>query len=222
MKPQTQTKIKNFLKNLNTEIDILNCIEIENIDIEDAYSSIYDMISESNGFDIEIIYYSDAMDYLHNNDNSLKDSLQIASEYGYTLENINSEVLASLLASQNAESEFQDLAKEINNFFEEIATEIENYTIQVEFDECEKMKIFEISVKDKRTKKDTYIIFEIEIYENKFWAKHEGTTHEEEKSDKIAFVSVDIDPLFSLDEHLQELHEECNNKILNSDFFTLN
>ena len=45
----------------------------------------------------EIIYYYRATEYLLENDSSLRDSLDLASEMGFTLENLNSEVLATLL-----------------------------------------------------------------------------------------------------------------------------
>ena len=75
-------QIENFLTSLETEIDILNYIDIDNIDMGNAYESIYEMIDENNGFDIEIIYYHKAMEFLLNNDNSLRESLEIASELG--------------------------------------------------------------------------------------------------------------------------------------------
>ena len=212
-----EDKIEDFIANLSTEIDVLNLIDIDNIDHSDAYNSIYEMISDNNGFDIDIIYYFDAINYLKENDSSLKESINIALEYGYTLESINSELLASLLASQNAREEFSELQYKIDKFFENLEEE----TIQTQFEECDKIKLFEIAVINNRTNKEEYIIFDILIEENKFIATHEATTHEEQESNKIAFVEVKIDPLFSLDEHLQELHEECIYKIINSDFFTL-
>tara|TARA_R100000734_G_C3291311_1_gene83121 strand:+ start:358 stop:804 length:447 start_codon:yes stop_codon:yes gene_type:complete len=62
---------------------------------------------EDNGFfDVEIIYYANAIDYLREHDNSLRESLEIASEYGYKTEEINSELLASLLASRKKREDF--------------------------------------------------------------------------------------------------------------------
>lgn len=112
-----KTKIENFLSELHTEIDVLNFIDIDCININDPFGSIYEMIDDNGGFDIDIIYYSNAMEYLSNNDPSLGESLEIASEYGYSLSDINSEILASLLASKNAREEFTELEDEINDFF---------------------------------------------------------------------------------------------------------
>ena len=66
-------------------------------------------------FNVEIIYYSVAMEYLKENDPSLSESLEIAAEYGHKIENINSELLASLHASK----------KKQNDFLEHVAPELD-------------------------------------------------------------------------------------------------
>jgi len=81
------------------------------------------MIEDGNGFDIEVIYYSNAIDFLAENDPSLHESLEIASEYGYQAYNLNSEILASLLASKLVRDEFYELESEINDFFEDLEEE---------------------------------------------------------------------------------------------------
>lgn len=121
MTQQTQNKIENFLENLDTDIDILNYVNIENIDFLDAFNSIYDMIQDNGGFDIEVTYYSNAMNYLKVHDPSLCISLELADEYGHKLENINSEILASLLKSHHVREEFNDLQHEIDTFFNPFA-----------------------------------------------------------------------------------------------------
>jgi len=117
---ETQTqKIVDFLIEIenDTKIEILNNIELQDINLENPFNSIYEAIENNNGFDIEIIYYSNAIQYLKENDPSLSDSIEIALDYGYELKNINSEVLASLLASQNSREQFNNYENEINNFF---------------------------------------------------------------------------------------------------------
>lgn len=118
-----KTKIENFLSELSTGIDVLNLVDIDSIDHNNAYDSIYEMVDNNGGFDIEIIYYSNAIDYLAENDPSLIESIGVASDMGYSLSDINSEILASLLASQNAREEFSELEDEINNFFENLEEE---------------------------------------------------------------------------------------------------
>lgn len=115
---QTQ-QITDFLIEIenDTKIEILSNIELNDIDLENPFDSIYTAIDENNGFDIEIIYYSNAIEYLKRNDPSLSESIEIAVDYGYELKNINSELLASLLASQNSREQFYNYENEINEFF---------------------------------------------------------------------------------------------------------
>jgi len=125
MKQQFLSKTEDFLKALKTEIDVLYMVDIENIDLNNAYQSIYEMIESNNGFDIEIIYYATAIEYLSKNDNSLRESLRIANDMGFDVKNLNSEILASLLASENAREDFGDLQSEIDDFFTDLQAEIE-------------------------------------------------------------------------------------------------
>ena len=117
-------KIETFFAELDKVIDLndnlINYIDIESIDATDAFNSIYDMIEENDGFNCEVIYYSNAIKYLQENDASLQESLEIAAEYGYETKNLNSEILASLLKSQNVRDEFLELRDEINEFFESL------------------------------------------------------------------------------------------------------
>tara|TARA_R110000787_G_scaffold202438_1_gene313110 strand:+ start:458 stop:880 length:423 start_codon:yes stop_codon:yes gene_type:complete len=79
-------------------------------------NDLFDDLQENGYFNEEVIYYSTAIRYLKENDPSLTESLEIATEYGYEAKNLNSELLASLHASK---------AKE-NTFFEDIAPKLEN------------------------------------------------------------------------------------------------
>lgn len=112
-----KTKTENFLSELHTDIDVLNFIDIDCINPNDPFGSIYEMIDDNGGFDIDIIYYSRAMEYLKENDPSLTESLELASDMGYSFDDLNSEVLASLLASKNARDDFSELEDEVNDFF---------------------------------------------------------------------------------------------------------
>lgn len=76
--------------------------------------------------------------------------------------------------------------------------------------------VFEIEV--TRNGKQDWIVFDISISDDKIIAHHEALTEAEEMSDKIAFKSVDIDPDFSLQWHLEELMEECQNALMESEF----
>lgn len=117
-------KIETFFAELDKQIDlndnIINYVDIEAIDENDAFTSIYEMIDENYGFNCEVIYYYNAIKYLQENDPSLNESLEIASELGYEVKNLNSEILASLLKSQNVRDEFLEFRDEINEFFQEL------------------------------------------------------------------------------------------------------
>ena len=93
--------------------------------------------------------------------------------------------------------------------------------IKAEFDSLKLERIFEIQVIRKSTSEIDYIIFEIEIVGNEFRAYHEPLTTEQNNSEKIAFCSIEIDPDFSLDENLSELFSECQQAIIDSEFFEL-
>ena len=114
-------KMKAFYATLNSEIDLPYFAD----ESHESFEDLRDAIEDNNGFDVEIIYYSNAIEYLQKNDNSLRESMGLAAELGYSVENINSELLASLLASQNAREEFNDLENSITAFFEELAEETE-------------------------------------------------------------------------------------------------
>ena len=104
---------------------MLNYVDVNNIDLDDPFESIYQMVDDNGGFDIEIIYYSKAIAFLAEHDPSLQISLEIAAELGFEVKNLNSEILASLLASENVRNEFYELKHEINSFFEELEEEEE-------------------------------------------------------------------------------------------------
>ena len=110
---------------INDYINISDLLEnLESNDAADMFEDITDTLQDNGAFNLEIIYYSNAIDYLKENDPSLRDSLEIAFEYGYSVENLNSEVLASLLYSQIETEKYYDLRCEIIDFFEELKDDI--------------------------------------------------------------------------------------------------
>lgn len=129
-----EDEIELFLNKIGDEVDIdMSCIDIEQIDITDAFSSIKVQLLDNNAFEQEVIYYSNAMEYLTENDNSLRESLEIADDLGITTNNLNSEVLASLLKTRKCEEAFDQYETEINEFFENLNNkikEIEKYENQ--------------------------------------------------------------------------------------------
>ena len=118
---EINNKITSFLQSLNTEISITDFIEIDWENNQELnFDNIEEEINDNNGFDLEIIYYSNAIEYLKNNDPSLRYSLELADEYCYTIDTLSSEILASLLYSQNEREKFNNLEDEINEFFDDL------------------------------------------------------------------------------------------------------
>lgn len=116
MKTRKQ-KITEFFKNLDSNIDVLDYINPETVE---CFDDVYEQINDNGGFDIEIIYYSNAIKYLQQNDPSLRESLELAEELGYFLNSIDSEVLASIHASNEAPQIFCRNKEEIEEFFDSL------------------------------------------------------------------------------------------------------
>jgi hypothetical protein len=103
-------------------IDIMYYVDADEVN---SFDDVYEAIDNDRGFDVEVIYYTNAMEYLMERDSSLRESLEIAEEYGYTPSNITSEVLASLLASKECREEFMSYEDEITEFFNSLDEEDE-------------------------------------------------------------------------------------------------
>lgn len=92
------------------------------------FDELRELLDNNGAFNVEIIYYSNAIAFLQKNDPSLNESLELADEMGYKAKDLNSEILASLLASNYARIEFEDMESEItdliNSFEEEEEEEV--------------------------------------------------------------------------------------------------
>lgn len=115
-------KLRDFLNSLDCEIDLAYFADSSQIE---TFEDLEQAIEDGDGFDVEVIYYGRAMEYLMNNDKSLRQSLEIAHDMGFEPKNLDSEMLASLLASQNAREQFYKLQGEIEDFLQELNDEEE-------------------------------------------------------------------------------------------------
>ena len=110
-------QIKNLFENTEcNEIDIEYYLKDEEFS---NFDEIREILENNDALNRDIIYYSSAMKYLTENDNSLTESLEIAHQLGYETKSLNSEILASLLATENLRNEFYSLENDINNICEE-------------------------------------------------------------------------------------------------------
>jgi hypothetical protein len=87
------TKLQQITEDNQFDIDLSSVYHNE-----DTFSDFCDKVNDAIMSE-EIIYYSEAIKYLMREDDSLGDSLDIASEYGYTTEQLNSELLGYVIIS---------------------------------------------------------------------------------------------------------------------------
>tara|TARA_R110001632_G_scaffold130820_1_gene244921 strand:- start:16 stop:351 length:336 start_codon:yes stop_codon:yes gene_type:complete len=100
-------KLIELVKDNNLDIDI-QYLYNENEEFNELEENVIQYIQES-----EIIYYSKAMAYLSDNDNSLYESINEAIAAGYTIEKLNSELLATLLYQQNLTNEWYEISEQV-------------------------------------------------------------------------------------------------------------
>lgn len=111
MKKEVKQEVIKFLEEELPEIDAQYALEKE--DFED-WEDINRILEDKNLLNQDVIYYGNAIEYLTENDPSLKRSTGIASEMGFELNNINSETLASLLKTENVRETWCKLEGYIN------------------------------------------------------------------------------------------------------------
>ena len=123
--------VKTVIEDLEKKYDfndyIMNWLDEEDIEATDTVEDIINLIETANEdyeiTDAEIIYYSNAIEYLAENDASLNESLDIAKEFGYTIADLNSELLASLLKSRYNEDDFANFLEELEKTLKEYSEE---------------------------------------------------------------------------------------------------
>ena len=115
-------KKEKFFEELSKQLDIDINEYVYAEDIED-YDELYEQLEDEGAFQQEVIYYSNAIEYLKEHDASLQQSMALADDYGCRPIDINSELLASLLKSQKCREEFSELRGEIESFLEDYEEE---------------------------------------------------------------------------------------------------
>ena len=99
----------------------------------------------------------------------------------------------------------------MNNYTKKLASELEN---------CGKIPMFEISVVNADGEHD-WIACNIFFKGNSIVAQRDAVSTGEQIWGNIASDRVVVDSCLSLDEHLQELHEQVLDSINNGDLWTL-
>tara|TARA_R100000541_G_scaffold11826_1_gene20107 strand:- start:144 stop:479 length:336 start_codon:yes stop_codon:yes gene_type:complete len=109
----TYNKLHKITEDKNFPIDLahLYCDE-------DSFDKFNDKVYEAINYE-DIIYYGEAIKYLSIEDASLRESLGLASEYGFETENLNSELLATLLHQSKLREQWNDISTEVEEIFED-------------------------------------------------------------------------------------------------------
>jgi hypothetical protein len=102
---------------INTEIE-LNYLFEKGMTFEELEEAVFQYIGEQ-----EIICYNKAIKFLTDNDPSLKDSLSLAADMGFAPENLNSELLATLLHQNLLIEEWAEIAEQVKEALEDIENE---------------------------------------------------------------------------------------------------
>ncbi len=92
----------------NIDFQALDCTydkdDVTEVDLDTLREEVEQYICES----VDIIYYTKAIEFLAENDPSLRDSMDIAAEFCTPLDKINSEFLASILLQSMVRDEFSE------------------------------------------------------------------------------------------------------------------
>jgi len=105
------------------EIDVKYSLAYTTDDFNGFIDSIENQITNH-----EIIYYAYAMEILTKEDDSLKECMEIASDMGYEVANLNSELLATLLIQNRMHEELAGITDEIEIIF----SDIEDLKLEIE------------------------------------------------------------------------------------------
>jgi chromosome segregation ATPase len=146
-----ETELKDLQQEQSEKIDeltdLLNDFEVS-YEVNDTYRSIEEAVQERIA-EREITYYSNAMEYLTNNDTSLRESLGLADEMGYSPANLNSEILATLLLQREltdnwdrGNDEVEELIEAINGLqsdIESLQEEINDLNLELDDLEAEEV-----------------------------------------------------------------------------------
>ena len=111
-KEELAASLSSQLKDI--DFQYLDWNEINNFD------ELEEEIDNNGFFQQEVIYYGTAMDYLREQDPSLREALELAGDMGFDAGRLNSEILASILKSERVRESFYELRTEVDDFFDEL------------------------------------------------------------------------------------------------------
>ena len=115
MKNATKEALQEIAKKCDELEDVLSdAVDYTDADTaEDFIEYVRERIYER-----EMIYHTNAMEYLKENDPSLLYSMELASDLGYTTDKLNSELLATILMQDEMQEELSGKEVEIEEAFD--------------------------------------------------------------------------------------------------------
>ncbi len=99
------------LEAITTELELTE-VYVDGMTFDEFADAVSVYISEQ-----EVVYYHEAIKYLLENDSSLNESIAMASEMGYDIDSINSELLATLHYQNYLNEEWFSIADEVEQLF---------------------------------------------------------------------------------------------------------
>lgn len=100
-------------------LDFYASDHLDDGDLDSGTDAVIDWLQEAINDEAEIIYYSRAIEFLQENDPSLTRALEIAQEFGYSLDDLNSEKLATILNYEILTEELGKIRDEIDDLIDE-------------------------------------------------------------------------------------------------------
>ena len=121
------SKQKEFYDGLCELVDELNVLEDnlsyyldeDDCDEDLTYDKLTEILYDKYAFQHEFIYYRSAMEYLLKEDDTLEEAFEYASNFGYDVKDLNSCLLASILAEERARDEWAENESEITNYIDD-------------------------------------------------------------------------------------------------------
>jgi hypothetical protein len=114
---KTYEQIKEFLESLLIDKNIVDSIDINMIDQNNPFDSIFNYLSSINGFHKKFVNSKEAMDYLTRYDTSLVTSLNLIGGYGLGVYDINAITLATVLSNERGINSLYEVKDQIEDFF---------------------------------------------------------------------------------------------------------
>jgi len=100
---------KNLCSDCNDIAFIIQAEDLKEMENKEDLILFFKKLNEKRDYcitQVDVNFCYTAIEYLRKNDQSLEESLKIAHELGLTIDKLNSEVLASLLATRNNEDDY--------------------------------------------------------------------------------------------------------------------